>query len=189
MFNAIVEDLKLSPSLGGRSLGARAAVMAASGLTSHLVLVSYPLHAGNAVRDQILLDIAPETKVIFVSGDRDRLCNLERLEEVRAKMKCLTWRIVVRDANHDMKIKPKASTKDVIKKSGEVVAAWMNASDDGQREGVIFLNSEGLAEWTEWSSESTLNKHYATPAVKPGKKRTVAPSPTKAEKSSKRPKA
>ena len=156
MFNAVAENQKSSNYFGGRSMGARAAAMAAQKSTTHLVLVSYPLHTKNELRDQILLELASTVNVVFVSGDRDSMCDLQRLEEVRAKMKCPTWRIVVRDADHGMNIRPKAGTKEMGEKSGDVVAAWINARDDDQREGTIFWNGDGGAEWSGWSSESAL---------------------------------
>lgn len=156
MFNAVIEHQTFSDCLGGRSMGARAAVMAASASTRHLVLVSYPLHTNKEVRDQILADLAPEIKVVFVSGDRDSMCDLQRLEEVRRRMRCKTWRIVVEGADHGMSVKPKAATEDIIKKSGEVVAAWIENNDERQKEGKIFWNGEGFAEWSGWCSEPPL---------------------------------
>ena len=134
-------------------MGARAAVMAATEETTHLVLVSYPLHTDKEVRDQILLDLPGDLKVIFVSGDGDAMCDLERLEEVRARMKCETWRVVVQGADHGMNVKPKAGTMEVGKMVGEVVAKWVKGSDDSLREGTIIWNDEvGRAEWTGWTS-------------------------------------
>ena len=83
-------------------MGARAAVMAATTETTHLVLVSYPLHTDKEVRDQILLDLPESVKAIFVSGDHDNMCDLDRLEAVRSNMKRRTWRVVVQDADHGM---------------------------------------------------------------------------------------
>lgn len=152
MFHAIIEHQAFSKCLGGRSMGGRAAVMAASDFTTHLVLVSYPLHTNKEIRDQILMDLAPEIQVIFVSGDRDSMCDLQRLEAVRGKMRCKTWRIVVEGADHGMNLRPKATTEAIVKKSGEVVAAWIENNDRHQREGKIFWNSEGYAEWSGWCS-------------------------------------
>lgn len=137
-------------------MGARAAVMAASDLTSHLVLISYPLHTDKDVRDQILVDLASDIQVIFVSGDRDSMCDLQRLKAVRGKMRCKTWTIVVEGADHGMNVTPKAATEEVVKKSGEVVAAWVENNDERHTEGRIFWNSEGFAEWTGWCSEPSL---------------------------------
>lgn len=42
-------------------------------------------------------------KVIFVSGDRNIMCDLERMEEVRAKMAYKSWQVVIFGADHGMK--------------------------------------------------------------------------------------
>ncbi|KAL8681989.1 MAG: hypothetical protein Q9186_001931 [Xanthomendoza sp. 1 TL-2023] len=146
------ENLPPSTALGGRSMGTRAAVMAASPETTHLVLISYPLHtAKDQTRDQILLDINPSTHVLFVSGDHDSMCNLSRLESVRSRMQCPTWMIIVRGADHGMNVKPKKFTEAVGVKTGEIVAGWMQGKDEKRREGMIFCDDEdGEVEWTGW---------------------------------------
>ena len=125
--------------------------MAVTKNSSHLVLVSYPLHTAKETRDQLLLDLPASIKVIFVCGDRDEMCDLERLEEVRRKMNCKTWRVVVQDADHGMNVKPKAGTQEVGRKTGDVVAMWLKASDTNSREGKIVWNAdEETAQWSGW---------------------------------------
>ena len=137
--------------LGGRSMGARAAVMAISESTTHLVLVSYPLHTAKETRDQVLLDLPASVKVIFVSGDRDEMCDLERLEEVRRKMKCKTWRVVVENADHGMNVKPKAGTRGVGEKTGSVVAMWLKSFDISPGDGkIVWDANEETAQWSGW---------------------------------------
>ncbi len=127
--------------------------MAATEDATHLVLVSYPLQTAKETRDQALLNLPASVKVIFVSGDRDEMCDLERLEEVRKKMKCKTWRVVVQNADHGMNVKPRAGTREVGKKTGDVVAMWLEASDVSLREGRIIWNTdEETAHWSGWSS-------------------------------------
>ena len=160
MFTAVIEshkdqhpeEITTSPAcLGGRSMGARAAIMAAAEETSHLVLVSYPLHTNKAVRDQILLDLPASIKVIFISGDHDAMCDLKKLETVRAKMKCQTWRIVVRGADHGMNMKPKSATRDIGKMTGALVATWLDGSDNKLTSGTIPWDPEGSApQWSGW---------------------------------------
>ena len=143
--------------LGGRSMGARAAVMAVSESTTHLVLVSYPLHTAKETRDQVLLDLPAAIKVIFVSGDRDEMCDLERLEEVRRKMKCKTWRVVVENADHAMNVKPKAGTREVGEKTGSVVAMWLKSSDISPGEGkIVWDANEETAQWSGWSPGTSI---------------------------------
>ena len=158
-------------------MGARAAIMAATEQTRHLVLVSYPLHTGKETRDEILLNIDSSVKVIFVSGDKDSMCELARLDEVRKKMRCETWRIVVEGADHGMSLKPKKATAGIGTKTGEVVAAWIKTSNSSRREGRIFCNEEGGAEWTGWSAEDDAPKPdlpsaEAAPRRKAGSKRS-----------------
>ena len=145
--------------LGGRSMGARAAVMAVSESTTHLVLVSYPLHTAKETRDQVLLDLPASLKVIFVSGGRDEMCDLERLEEVRRKMRCKTWRVVVENADHGVNVKPKAGTREVGEKTGSVVAMWLKSFDISPGEGkVIWDANEATAQWSGWSPAAQITE-------------------------------
>ncbi|KAI4228496.1 MAG: hypothetical protein L6R36_001609 [Xanthoria steineri] len=201
MFSAVIEDQKTPTSLGGRSMGARAAVMAATEATKHFVLISYPLHTGDQLRDQILLDISPSVKVIFVSGDRDSMCDLTRLNVVRSKMRCQTWRIVIEGADHGMDMKPKKFTEAVGIKTGEVVAEWIKQSDHTRREGRIVCNDDGQVEWTGWMTASpgsmtlpeamqeTAMARKATPDLAIHSKNKPEGNPSsKAKSTSKRPK-
>ncbi|KAK0510527.1 hypothetical protein JMJ35_006959 [Cladonia borealis] len=159
MFNALMNHLASSKCLGGRSMGARAAVMAATDETTHLVLISYPLHTDKELRDQILLELPPSVKVIFISGTKDTMCDLDRLENVRSRMKCKTWRVVVQEADHGMNLRPKSGTKDVGRKTGEVVAHWLGNADEGKRESRIGWDHDAaIAQWSGWLSETSNTK-------------------------------
>ncbi|KAL8992508.1 MAG: hypothetical protein Q9169_007049 [Polycauliona sp. 2 TL-2023] len=199
MFSAVISDQEAPTSLGGRSMGARAAVIAATKETKNLILVSYPLHTGSQVRDEILMDINPSVKVIFVSGDRDSMCDLARLDEVRSTMKCRTWRVVVQGADHGMDVKPKKLTEAVGVKTGEVVAEWIESNEDSRREGRIYCDEDGEVEWTGWegvdggvadssnakSNTAASQNKSSDLAMTPKKKRYVQDS-TKARSSSKK---
>ena len=167
MFSEVMaSDLnaKIPRCLGGRSMGARAAVMAATDSTTHLVLVSYPLHTARETRDQVLLDLPAAIKVIFVSGDRDEMCDLERLEEVRGKMQCKTWRVVVENADHGMNVKPKAGTQKVGRKTGDVVAMWLKSSDNCRESRIAWNPDEEMAQWSGWSlQKKSLQSDINTP--------------------------
>lgn len=149
-------SIRIEPTcLGGRSMGARAAVEAAREGTTHLVLVSYPLHTDKSVRDQILLNIPEHVKVIFVTGDRDEMCDLARLDEVREKMQCQTWRVVVHSADHAMACKPMSTAEAIQRETGRVVSGWLDDADPDKTEGRIFWDGEeGMARWTGWSDDS-----------------------------------
>lgn len=154
MYNAVIEDQSFSSCLGGRSMGARAAVMAATSATERLVLVSYPLHTGKETRDEILLKLAPSMKVIFVIGSRDSMCDLGRLEIVRGRMRCATWLVVVQEADHGMTVKPNKGTEAVGKMTGEVVARWIDERNEKLTEGrITWDGEEERAEWSGWSVE------------------------------------
>lgn len=173
MFKAVINDQKIrAPTcFGGRSMGARAAIMASNEEIRHLILVSYPLHTDNEVRDEILLNLPNTVKVIFISGDHDNMCDPERLEKVRKEMKCLTWRVLVQNADHGMNVSPKARTHDIGRKTGEVAARWLESNDEELRVGSIVWNAEEeAAQWSGWSSESSVSKdscpsHLGPPPV------------------------
>ncbi|KAL9127783.1 MAG: hypothetical protein Q9217_003413 [Psora testacea] len=157
IFGAVVEDRKALRCLGGRSMGARAAIMAATSETTHLVLVSYPLHNGKEIRDEILLNLPDTVKVFFVSGDRDSMCDIGRLQDVRRRMKCRTWLLVVEGADHGMNTSPKAATREIGEKTGEIGAEWLENSDENATESKLVWNvDEGKARWSGWSAESVV---------------------------------
>jgi dienelactone hydrolase len=144
---------------GGRSMGARAAVMAGleycKGNTQgdrgkkgnkgkvevKLVLVSYPLKGPKDVRDQILLELPEEVEVLFIIGGRDAMCPLELLDEVRSKMVAKSRLAVVRGADHGMNVKPAKFTKEVGEETGSVAARWLNEQVRGDDE-VIYVGAE-----------------------------------------------
>ena len=183
MFSAVTEDQASPANLGGRSMGARAAVMAATEQTRNLVLVSYPLHTGKEVRDQILQEIDSSIKVIFVTGDRDSMCGLDRLEEVRKQMSCKTWRVVIKGADHGMSVKPSKATEAIGKKIGEVVGDWIEFNDESRREGSIYCSEDEDAMWTGWSQEE--NSLGAVPEL-PAKRKASQNTNTQTSKRRKR---
>lgn len=187
MFSAVIEarkslfsqDVRISPTcLGGRSMGARAAVMASTEETTHLVLASYPLHTDKETRDQILLDIPSSTKVIFVSGDHDNMCDLSRLQEVRNKMKCKTWLIVVKNADHGMNVKPSTGTQKIGRMTGALVATWIDDANERMTESSISWDEEkAVPQWDGWKPIAKATTKAASAGTK-----STAP-PTKGAKS------
>ncbi|CAN9216347.1 unnamed protein product [Alternaria alternata] len=129
--------------LGGRSMGARAAVIAASELLAEkdhereetsiqLILVSYPLQGPkDDLRDQILLDLPESISVLFIIGDKDAMCPLDLLNENRSKMVAKSQVVIVRDADHGMNIKPASATKQVGESTGRVAAWWVEGDLKG----------------------------------------------------------
>lgn len=97
-FKAVMEDQHLTKALGGRSMGARAAVMAKDDSTQTFILVSYPLigDKNKEHRDQILVDLDKHCNVLFIIGDNDNMCPLQDLNDVRTKMSAQSWLMVVK---------------------------------------------------------------------------------------------
>ncbi|KAK5058625.1 hypothetical protein LTR84_010889 [Exophiala bonariae] len=156
----------VAAAFGGRSMGARAAVVASQARAqaqgqSHgklLVLASYPLvgQQKGDVRDAILLSLPADTQVLFISGDRDNLCPLPQLESVRAKMKARTWLVTVVGADHGMDLHGgkalKKGTEEVGRECGRIAARWLKERDDKAREMDVWWHGERdrvLGTWGE----------------------------------------
>ncbi len=96
----------IGKSMGGR-IGCHVAVELAQALApaaerpAALVCLGYPLVApGGAVRDQVLLEL--DTPVLFVQGTRDSMCPLERLAQVRGRMRAPSELFVVEGGDHSL---------------------------------------------------------------------------------------
>lgn len=157
-------------ALGGRSMGARAAVLAATEDIKHLILASYPLQTNKETRDQILLDLPGDKNVLFISGDQDSMCDLNKLNEVRMKMKAKTWLIRVRDADHGMNVKPKKATALIGEKCGILAAEWLYGMKDNGTECEIWWGEDDQG--NEGVHSSTWKK-AAEPGSKDAKAKTV----------------
>jgi uncharacterized protein len=90
--------------LAGKSMGGRVGChVALEEEVDALVCLGYPLVGQRgAIRDEVL--VALRTPVLFVEGSRDPLCPLERLEEVRGRMKARTALHVVEGGNHSLEV-------------------------------------------------------------------------------------
>jgi predicted alpha/beta-hydrolase family hydrolase len=130
--------------LGGRSMGSRAAVIAATEYLSapsnlslpnssessiDLILVSYPLINGNKpMRDQILLDLPTHVRVLFITGSEDKMCPLEQLTTVRESMRAQSWMIVVEGLDHGMRGKRE---RELGEWAGRAAAEWVAGETRG----------------------------------------------------------
>jgi predicted alpha/beta-hydrolase family hydrolase len=148
-FRACIEEKRREGNgerlvLGGRSMGARAAVMAATEddeKVMELVLVSYPLKGPkDDIRDQILKDLPASIRVLFVIGDRDAMCPLDMLDEVRQKMKAKSQLVVVRGADHGMHVRPASLEKEYGEETGRIAAEWISGN---VKEEVVYTGEEG----------------------------------------------
>lgn len=111
-----------------------------------LVLASYPLISpSNAVRDAILLAIPAGVSVLFISGDKDAMCPLPRLNEVRRKMNATSWLITVRGADHGVSLSPKDAVEKVREYIGLAAAKWVRGEgrEEGKTECVVRWDAHG----------------------------------------------
>lgn len=146
------ENLKTSPRhLGGRGIGAIAAVRAVTEETTHLVLVGYPLQAEGGARDDLLRDLKASMNVLFVSGSLDGGC--EELERVCKELNCRVWKIAIQEANKALEIESsETGTQEVAKMTGAVVARWLESCNEQMQDGKIVWNpDEGVARWSGWA--------------------------------------
>ncbi|KAB2100473.1 hypothetical protein AG0111_0g11329 [Alternaria gaisen] len=143
-------DLKLNAGgtgntllLGGRSMGARAAVMAASeylakkdnseaeAMAVQLILTSYPLGSEDYVRNEEdvrnreLLDLPGTVEILFIVGRDDTMCPLSLLNSTRTMMAAKSKLIVVRGADHGMNVTPAHLTVDLGEETGRWAARWV----------------------------------------------------------------
>lgn len=117
--------------LGGRSMGGRmASHLVADGVRcAGLVLLSYPLHpAGRPEKLRTGHWPALDVPLLFVSGDRDRLCSLELLDRERsAHLRGVAHRLhVISGADHAFATRKADGRSDaeVVTEVIDVVAAW-----------------------------------------------------------------
>jgi uncharacterized protein len=121
------------PVLGGRSMGGRigSQLVAQGEACAGLALLGYPLHpAGKPDRLRTAHWPALRGPILFVQGDRDRLCDLALLErERRDKLVAADTRLhVVAGADHGFGVR-KADGRaalDVLAEVVEVTAAWIH---------------------------------------------------------------
>jgi predicted alpha/beta-hydrolase family hydrolase len=169
-------------ALGGRSMGARAAVLAAMEDTKCLILASYPLHTDKEVRDQILLDLPVDKDVLFISGDQDAMCDLDRLNEVREKMNAKTWLVRVRDADHGMNVKPKKATQAVGEECGELAVKWLHMRNENKTEREVWWGEDDQGEECvhsgTWEGAAEPKKKGRTPGKPAKEKDSIAAETT-----------
>lgn len=161
-FHAVMENVggKVE-AIGGRSMGARAAVLTAlerEESVGALVLVSWPLLTGKGEREperreQILIDLPEGIEVLFVLGTEDKQCPLKQFEEVRAKMKAKTFVVKVKGADHGMSLKHKGGVQAARRETGALSASWLKERVDMQQGGhcsVEWNEDEGDVIVSEW---------------------------------------
>lgn len=102
--------------LVGKSLGSRVGChLALEEPIDALVCLGYPLVGAGArapLRDAVLCEL--ETPILLVQGSRDRLCPLDRLAEVRGRMRAPSALHVVEDGDHSLLVR-----KTTLARAGE----------------------------------------------------------------------
>jgi len=89
----------------GKSMGGRVGChLALEEKVASVICLGYPLQSGatGALRDEVLL--ALRTPILFVQGDRDVLCPLDKLAAVRARMTAPSTLLVVEGGNHSLEV-------------------------------------------------------------------------------------
>ena len=117
--------------LGGRSLGGRvASLLAAGGTGAGVVALAYPLHPGGR-RDPRRTEHWPQitAPVLFVHGDRDRMCPRGELDAARARHLCAAVHRahVVAGADHGFTLRTRdpRTAADVEAELVDAVDAWL----------------------------------------------------------------
>ncbi|GLU05953.1 hypothetical protein SLE2022_230250 [Rubroshorea leprosula] len=117
--------------LAGKSMGSRVSCMVAGRediSASVVICLGYPLKGVNgAIRDETLLQL--QVPVMFVQGNKDGLCPLEKLEVVRRKMTATSELHVVDGGDHSFKVSKKhLQTKGSTQDEAEDLAVQAIAS-------------------------------------------------------------
>lgn len=177
-FHAVVEHERFDAALGGRSMGARAAAIAATQdgrQTKALVLVSFPLVGGKNKdsREQILLDLPEGIDALFVIGDHDAQCDLSHLDQVRRKMSAQSWLVVVEGADHSMSWKSKSSVQEMRRVTGMLAAEWLVHRDGARTFGRVSWDGESeKVQFEGWQQDEQGRKHgEETPEPSPKKQK------------------
>lgn len=130
--------------LGGRSLGARMAThLAAQGTAcAGLVLLGYPLHPADKP-ERLRTTHWPDLPgpVLFVQGDRDRLCGLDLFEQERQTRLTAPSRLhVIQGADHSFAVRKRdsRSARAVLDEVVEAVAEWLEVTENGQPVGATL---------------------------------------------------
>ena len=149
-YKKTMEVTKHYNAIGGRGPGGRAAASCADETTKHLALVSYPLRRGSEIQDAELLALPRSIKVIFLSGDRDELVDVDELDALRKRMKAQSWRVIVRGADHDMRLLSERGTRAIGMEMGEIVAEWLTQRENNREGELRWHDEEKEVEWSGW---------------------------------------
>ena len=177
-FHAVIEHKKVDCALGGRSMGARAAVVAAQqsdgAAVNALVLVSFPMVGGKKreSREQILLDLPDNVDVLFVVGSKDSMCDMDHLNRVIGKMKARSWVVEVQRADHGMSLRPNDGVQPIRMKTGSIAAQWLAERDASKRYCLLSWDEASKAVVSDgWQHRSMATKKDSSSDHRPAKQR------------------
>lgn len=164
-FHATIESQDaMETAIGGRSMGARAAVATAlerEKRPSALVLVSYPLTGGKKGekrekdRENVLVDLPKQTDVLFVFGSEDVQCDRGLLNDVAQKMIARSWFLKVDGADHSMSLKDKSAVQRMRMWTGAIAARWLADRDATKRYCSISWNkTDSKVTYEDWHSDN-----------------------------------
>lgn len=176
-FHAVIDHEGFDAALGGRSMGSRAACIAATQedrQTTALVLVTFPLIGAknDDSREQILLDLPETIDVLFISGTKDSMCELEQLAAVTVRMQARSWLVTVDAANHGMDWKWKDSAQEMRRMTGAVAAEWLGSRDADKRHCVIQWDGEaGKIQRGDWKASEKQVDEAGAVEIPVGRKR------------------
>lgn len=155
-FNTLLDAFPSITAFGGRSKGSVAAVDASlNSNVKKLILFSLPLsYKGNGYpgRDlsqlsKDLLQLQQDVEVLFIGGDRDELCLLDDLTEIRKRMKASSRWIRIEDADHGIKFEIE-KRRSVCKFVGELAGKWLigdvSAFSNNEKTGDVMVSCDEL---------------------------------------------
>lgn len=110
-----------------------------------LILFSCPLTSketlgGDPERTLIrdLLGLGEDVEVLFVGGDRDELCDVVDLLEMRRKMKARTWWLRIEGADHGIKFEGEKRWR-LCEAVGRIAGHWLRGDRNGFDEDGVLL--------------------------------------------------
>ncbi|PVH89429.1 hypothetical protein DL98DRAFT_355881, partial [Cadophora sp. DSE1049] len=130
IFRALMLAYPSATSLGGRSMGARAAARGSMYSPARtLIMFTYPLIRGLDERYEELLELKSDVDVLFVVGDSDALCHEMHLNAIRKRMRARTWWVRMIDGDHALWYDPNEKRNALCNIAGQIAAQW-NVSRD-----------------------------------------------------------
>ncbi|KAI0156386.1 hypothetical protein GGR57DRAFT_463302 [Xylariaceae sp. FL1272] len=155
-------------AMGGRSFGARVAARttAFGSGNKNLILWSYPLVRDMDIREEELLALSADVKVLFIRGMEDYMNPEPIFKSVREKMRAKTWVIHILKVNHGFTNLPGVAAELALSRCiGVIAGLWLrgdvsnpqkpNSWDpaDGTDMVMKWNDKTKQVEWTGWATE------------------------------------